>query len=321
MHDTTTPPWASLIAAIMVAVVLTGCSKKDFPPSAYETGHIDFGAAYDLFVQGDYAYVTHNDGMSIVHIADKIRPVEVAMVKTNESALGILVENEIAYLGSGGNENLKIIDVSDKDHPEVISKLTISGPVYGIVKNSNTLFLSTWNGYLFVVDISDLQIPFIISELNCQGNGSDLVYVDQMIYYANAQKGMQRIDVTDLESPVLRSTVPSTSGAWDMYAHGGSLFLGRNRMGFSSFEIKADKTLAQRFTRDNGGEVYGISQEGNTLYVADLVNGLELWDISNPTQPFLVTTVEEYSPHDIAVVNGIIYLADQDRSFVILDIQ
>lgn len=57
------------------------------------------------------------------------------------------------------------------------------------------------------------------------------------------------------------------------------------------------------------------------LYSADLQNGLEVWEIGNSNNPDLSITLAEYSPHDVVVHNGYVFLADHDRSFVILDIQ
>ena len=52
----------------------------------------------------------------------------------------------------------------------------------------------------------------------------------------------------------------------------------------------------------------------------DLQDGVEIWDIRNKNQPQLITTIDEYHPHDIVRYGGYTFLADQDRAFVILDI-
>ena len=100
----------------------------------------------------------------------------------------------------------------------------------------------------------------------------------------------------------------------------GFLYLGKHNQGFSIYEIEEDNSLNLIYSLRSGGEVYGIAQEGDFLYMADLQDGAEVWDISDKTHPELMLTVDEYSPHDIAVDNGFIFLADQDRSFVILEI-
>ena len=305
---------------LSLAISLLPACKESFPPSEFEIGHVDFGSAYDLYIDSGYAYVTHNGGLSLVSLSDLSRPQETATVSCSEAAFGILVENDIAFLGSGGSKNLKIIDVSDKHNPEILSTLNIPGAIYGIAKNSNTLFLSNWDGNLIIVDISELNAPTIVSTLDCQGNGSDLAYHNQHIYYANPKKGLQVINVQDPSLPVMGSTVPSTGGAWDIHLHEGMIFLGRHNLGFTCLRIENDTTISRLFAKDNGGEVYGIFHDGNSLYSADLVNGLEVWEVSDSNQASLITTLQEYSPHDIVVKNDIVFLADQDRSFVILEI-
>ena len=307
------------ILLIIIALSSLNCKKNEFPPSEFEIGHIELGAAYDLCLEGSYAYVTCNEGMAIINIADLNNPIHITTVSTDEAASGILVENGIAFLGSGGNANCKIIDVINKNNPIVLSSLFIPNPVTAFATNENTLFLSTWGGELYIIDISDLESPEIISSLDCQGIGTDLAYLDKTIFYANGHKGLQVIDVSDLNSPILNPTSVSYD-PWDIDLKNDFLYLGRQNQGFSIFEIEADNTLSLVSSENNGGETWGVSQEGDKLFIADLQDGVETWDISNKSQPTLMSTIEEYSPHDIVVRNGYIFLADQDRHFVILDI-
>jgi len=306
---------------LLIGMLLIGGSCEKFPPSEYEIGQIDLGSAYDLCVDGDYAYVTYNEGLSILDISEKSDPQEIAVVKTSEAAFGILVEGGVAFLGSSGSENLKIINLDDRHHPEVMSSLSIPGTIYGIAKSNNLLFLSTWEGEFVTVDISDFHGPVILSNIECQGNGADLAYYKQQIYYANSQKGLQLIDVEDPEVPGIGITVPSTRAAWDIHIVDRFIYLGKHNQGFDCIEIKDDSSYATLYSKNNGGEVYGIYREGDLLYSADLQNGLEVWDIGNSNNPDLSITLSEYSPHDVVVHNGYVFLADQDRSFVILDIQ
>ena len=301
----------------LIILIFTGCER--FPPSEFELGQVKLGSAYDLYVQGEYAYVTHNEGLSIINISDLTDPEEVALVSTNEAAFGILVEEEIAYLGAG-NDKFKIIDVKDKKNPKLIAELDIPGSSYGILKNMQMLYVSTWEGMFVCVDITDLSSPIIRSTIDCDGHGTSLAYRNELVYFTNPQKGLQLIDVKDPDDPVLGTTIPATSDAWDIQMKDSFIFLGRHRSGFSCIKINNDSTFSTIYSRDNGGEVYGIFKDGDRLYSADLQNGLEIWETSSSGQATLHTTLQEYSPHDVFIDQGLIFLADQDRSFVILDV-
>jgi hypothetical protein len=131
--------------------------------------------------------------------------------------------------------------------------------------------------------------------------------------------GLQIIDITDSNAPVIVETRNEARGAWDIHLTDGYLFLGKHGNGFSIYRIEANQSLTYIVSDASGGEVYGICRAGDLLYTGDLQEGVEIWDVSNIFQPRLLQTIEEYAPHDITVSGGRIFLADQDRHFVILE--
>ncbi len=298
-------------------LILNSC--EEFPPSEFEIGNVVLDCAYDVFIEGEYAYVTHNGGLAIINISNPDRPDLASTIETGESATGILVENGIAYLGSGGRNNLKIIDVNDGYHPVILSSIDVPGVSSGLAKNEHHLFLSTWDGSLITVSIEDMDSPRVISTLNCEGDGKDITLKGNIAYYANAQKGIQIIDVADPYNPEILSVVEGSYGAFDIHMEDAYLFLGRHNRGFSIFGIEDDHSLSKIYSGSNGGEAWGISREGDRLYIGDLQEGVEIWDVSILEKPEIIETIAEYAPHDLVFSNGKIFLADQDRDFVIIE--
>ena len=303
---------------IISVFIFIGCDKEEFPPSEYEIGHINLGSAYELFVEDDFAYVTYNNGLAIIDISDLNNPQKIKTFRTNDTGFGILVSEDIAFLGA---DNLKVIDINDKNNPLLISDLDVIGSIYGICKNSNRLYLSTWEGYFYIVDIENLSSPNIVSQINCSGNGTDIAYYNNTIYYSNCQKGLQVIDVTNEESPLINTIAPNSYGAWDLCQKNNLLFLGKHNRGFSIYEIGTDNLPRSVCHLNEGGEAYGIINNDDTMYVADLQDGLEIWNLNEIQNPQLVTVIEEYTSHDLTFKNGYLFLADQDRGFVILDME
>lgn len=300
-------------------LVLIYSCKDRFPPSVFETGNLNLGSAYDLCVEDAYAYVSYNDGLAIIDFSSPDHPVLIETVKTEEAAFGVLLDNDTLFIGAGGRSNLKIVDVSNKINPRVISSTDVSGTTYDIVRKGHYLFLSTWEGKFITVDIENRNSPQIISNLDCFGNGTNLGLKNDIIYFANPQKGIQIIDIANPSEPEIRSVVQGSSGAWDIHIDNEYLFLGKHSKGFSIFEIQNNYSLFEIYSGSNGGETYGIFRDGDRLCIGDLQQGVEIWDITIMEEPELIETIDEYSPHDLVVNNGSIFLADQDRNFVILD--
>lgn len=308
---------SQILALIVVIMLPIGCSK--FPPSEFEIAQVKLGSAYDLHVDDNYAFVSYNKGIAVIDISDLTLPKLVSNVDSEEALFGILVEQDIAYTGNNTN-GLSIVDLQDRLHPKEISELDFPGSVYGLFIDSTLLYVSTLEGTFYIIDKSSCESPELIAQIDCEGNGTNLSKKNDLVYYANARVGLQLIDVSAPDMPEVLGIAGQSYGAWDIDIAADHLYLGQHNRGFSIYKIKEDGSLQHISSTDNGGEVYGIAQEGDKLYIADLQQGVEIWDISDKNNPVLLISIEEYAPHDIQVKDGIIFLADQDRNFVILDV-
>jgi hypothetical protein len=67
-------------------------------------------------------------------------------------------------------------------------------------------------------------------------------------------------------------------------------------------------------------EVYGVAVDGDFAYLATSGTGLAIVDISNPSQPMLVTQFDEERCEGVAVGNGHAFLATKDDGMVVLDV-
>ncbi len=298
-------------------IMIFAC-KDEFSSSTYLIGQISLGSAYDIALNGDYAYVAYNDGLAVIDIIDPAKPKKLFTLKTAEAAFGILVDDNRLYVGSAGENNLYIYDNSNPQNPTTITFINLSGTVTGITRNEDYLFVSTQNGYLEVLSISDLSNIIKVKTICCQGQGMDIVYYKGYAYYANSHKGLHVINVSDPSNPVIITTVTGTSGAWDVHINEDHLFLTKHMYGFNSFSLENPALPVKVTNKSNGGESYGIYTEESNLYIADLQQGVELWDNSDINNPLLLKTGMDYAPHDIAAKNDLILFADQDKGFVIL---
>ena len=64
-------------------------------------GSLRVGVAYDVDVEGDYAYVTNNEGAVVVDVGEPGRPKRAAKIDVGGSTFGIFVTDGVAYLASG----------------------------------------------------------------------------------------------------------------------------------------------------------------------------------------------------------------------------
>ena len=127
--------------------------------------------------------------------------------------------------------------------------------------------------------------------------------------------------------PTGRAKLLLSRESWTDQRLGGSLALPNlellslvTRNSRISYEMRATDPRAPRWvsTFADGGEAYGVSVEGHYLYVADLQDGVEVWDVSDPHAPQKLDGDGQYAPHGIFHDGTYLYLADQDQHFVVL---
>lgn len=306
---------------IFLFIIQISCIKESFISSVYEIANVDSGSAYEVVVNGDYAYVANNSGVSVIDISNPGKLQKITSLTTDEAAFGIYISENILFVGADGNKNLFAFDINMVENPVLKSSLTLQGPVNGISLNNSVLYVSTLNGFFSVIDVSDIVSMKIISTLDCKGQGNDLTFFQDYIYYANSNKGLQIIDVKEPENPEIVRTVNNTSGAWDIAIHDNYLFLSKHKYGFNILSLENPSSPEIIASANSPGEDYGITVNSEYLFVADLQYGVEVWDYSDISCPSLIETIGEYEPHDIATQENFIFLADQQRHFVILKYQ
>ena len=114
-------------------------------------------------------------------------------------------------------------------------------------------------------------------------------------------------------------TVFGTGGVIDSYIYENMLFLACHANGVKIFNI-TNPTLPvslSSFPKTNG-EAYAVTGNRTHLYVADLQLGVYLLNITDLFHPVEIIHNEYGHPHDITFDGEFIYLADQDRKFIIL---
>ena len=306
-----------LIIIVAFISLSFGCDDK-FPSSEYQIGQISLGSAYNVAVNGNYAYVAYNSGVAVIDIGNPAKPKKLTTLKTSEAAFGILCVDNYLYIGAGGVKNLYVYDNANPQSSTAVSSIKLSGTVNGISKYEDYLFASTQNGYLEILNVSDLSNIIKVKTINCQGQGVDLIYNKSYIYYANSQKGLQVICVDNPSNPEIVITLPNTSGAWDVNINGDNLLLAKHMYGFNVFSLENPALPTSILTKNNGGESYALFTDETSLYVADLQQGIEIWDITDIQNPVLSETIGKYAPHDLTARDNLIFLADQDRGFVVL---
>ena len=82
------------------------------------------GTAYDVFVEGDLAYIADGqDGLRIIDITNLEEPEEVGSLDTDGSAFVADVQGDLTYIADGQN-GLVIVNIADPTDPQVVGSFS-----------------------------------------------------------------------------------------------------------------------------------------------------------------------------------------------------
>ncbi|MHA2246975.1 MAG: LVIVD repeat-containing protein [Candidatus Hodarchaeales archaeon] len=274
---------------------------------------------YSIFVQGDFAFVTNNDGTKIIDVSRPNNPHKAGMISTSDGAFGATVKDDLAYIASDSNGFI-ISNISDPEDPFIIDQYNDGGSANSVCTNGSYAYVTEYPQGMEIFDISNPDDIIKVTEYDDGGEFRSVAIKNDFIYLPDSNKGLKVINVTDPSSPKLVSSSLLIQGAIDVYIHDDLLFLGCHRNGVYIFDISTHHSPIQlgKYNKPEG-EVYGVTGNSTHLYVADLLQGVYLLDISNPAQPNEIISYNNSHPHDIFYDGEHIYLADQDRELFIFE--
>ncbi|MBT8294908.1 MAG: hypothetical protein KJO51_00660 [Gramella sp.] len=114
-----------------------------------------------IFNYDDHLYLGSATGMYIYTIEDPAAPQQISFLQHVQGCDPVVVKDDYAYVTiRGGNEcgqnfnQLDVVDISDKQHPEIVRTYEMNNP-YGLGVKDDWLFVCDGNDGLKVFDIKD----------------------------------------------------------------------------------------------------------------------------------------------------------------------
>ena len=159
------------------------------PSNPTMMGSITGITALNVFVEGDYAYVTNGGSFSIIDISDPSEPSIISSVPGSDRRYHIHVIEDTLYLACHGN-GVKVLDISDKQAPRIIGNHNNGGEAYGIHIVDNYLLVADLQQGVEILDISNPRTPTLAAswtDTHPHGISGDTQYV----YLADQDDGLE----------------------------------------------------------------------------------------------------------------------------------
>jgi|GEM_PF-2993843 len=259
--------------------------------------------AYRLDVAHNRAFVTtrrsfeaSKGGFAIFDVSDPTLLTQTGFARSDSYCDGITVDNNACYISEGpGNRGISVFDMSDYDNPEWVSGFDIGSTIEETVIIDDKLIYVKNNDGQMDLSIASLENPLAPNLLSTvegpfgyflDSNGSHVIvssYGDHLLSI---------FDITDPTNPVETGYLLDRNDDYTIEF-------------FGSIEISGDTVYTfYRFLGDSGYEMF--------LYVVD---------ISDPTNPQLLISYEDFFSLKIKIVEDHMFGLMNDSTFSIYSVE
>ncbi|MBN1452893.1 MAG: hypothetical protein JW963_17880 [Anaerolineales bacterium] len=175
-------------------------------------------------------------------------------------------------------------------------------------------------GILFYVKVGWIQ--WGQEDLDCEKMGYSFdVAADAIKNKLYVAAGIRGLHILELERGMLTYITTYYDDGYyrNLKVRETRAFIADARRGLVILDISGDIPLTKWIQSDS--QAYGIHIQGDQAYVVAEFQGLEIFDISNPDSPILLSTTKTSGKAwDVWVSNGIAYVADVDKGITAIDV-
>lgn len=290
------------------------------------------GFVWDLDVQDEYLYVIDDiNGLWIFDMAlSANEPDLVGHCELPDYNSGVHVVGDYAYVAAS-HEGLQIVDVSDKEDPQVVGVLPAPDAyaVFNYVHVVDNMAYVTVGGGSFaregllIVNVDYPSAPYVVNSLGIYfQNAHDVFVADDFAYVTAGNKGLFVADVSNPRFPPFFSSFSETDYLPTIVeASGDYAYVLDNLNGLRVFDITTAPAATIVGNLGLSGNPRNLEIVGDLAYLADGGGGLKVIDISIPSSPGLLGSVAPFGNQvDVAVQGDFAYVAAENWGLQIIDV-
>ena len=161
---------------------------------------------------------------------------------------------------------------------------------YDIEIEGNIAYIADGNNGFIILDISNPNHRTLLSSYKIEGINAQKIFVSNDVgYIANSNNTLLVFDVSDETSPIMISTFAFSTSIKNIYVKDHLAFIALGGDGLSILDVSSTSNIIEMSRID--GNINDVIVKDDTAYLADYDNGLIIANLSNPTNPTVITTL------------------------------
>ena len=314
------------IAAILLVFVIAGNVFAQDSLNVSALGHYSPGAISSMVIKDDLAYLASND-LIILDISDSENPEEIKRINTDYWIHQLIMVSDTLY--ALDYMGIKIYDIADALNPVLISFFDTPHGAKSMAMHGSVMFISDMyyeglNDYAHILSVDISIYPPILLDsypdyFYAYGDPGEMCIEDNYLYVAD-----------DYGSYILNVSNPSDLNLVFEFENHHYLCRVNNGLLFMSetynleiYDI-VNPSNPELIWEAEEFDCNGITFEDTIAFVYNSLEGLEIWNMSDPTQPAIISLceIDLYSYcfiGEVLKINDIIYLENWG-GFHIIDV-
>ncbi|GEM_PF-1464828 len=285
---------------------------------------------WDAAISEPYLFLAAGvDGLLVVDVSRPEAPQPVATFVGDEDdemepAIAVAVAGGRAFVGTDGS-GLWVVDVSVPDAPRLLGRFGYEDElaVLGLLAEDERLYVAT-EGALYILDLASGEVPHLLGALEAPevlDAPRHMAKGGPYLFLADPSLGLTAVDVSAPRRPVV-------AGQWEAFvegvaARGEMLYATEHALGVVMVDVRLPSRPRVVGTQELPDLGFGLAVEGNTVYVANGLAGLQVVE-SRPTGALAPRATLEFPggyARDVALdARGYVYVALQDGGLAVVDV-
>lgn len=259
--------------------------------------------ATDMNVKMPYAYLSNGDTLIILDISDVYNPVEITNYYNHKLGFAIYLYND--FIISAGDWGFIVLDVSNVLNPIETAYFNFYfSEIHKIDVFGNVAVLADLNNGLFLVDIKDIFNPILSFQYKDLQECYDFLIKENVLICAE-KFGAKIFKFSNLLS--INEIITYNNEICSFYKQGAMAYgkYGNIMKILDMSDITNPKEIALFFSN---ADISEIIVRGSYAYLANTTEGLKIVDVSNPTYPFEISSLNlQCNLHNIFISDNYLY--------------
>jgi len=268
-------------------------------------------SVFDGFFSGGRFFLVSYPGLVVVDVSDPSAPVSVGQYDADYYHRALWNSGDIAFLASD-RQGIETVDISNPDLPSQLGLMDTRGEVKALAVSGGKAFVADGLAGLQIIDVSDPAAPVRLGDtLGIPGfldTVLNVVVEKDRAYLAVDGWGLVILDISDPAVPLLMSSVYSPSPI-AIVVSGEQVYIG-DGYGVAVFDVSNASDPVKLGRCEIPFYPQGLFLFGDLLFAAVYNDGLQIIDVSDPTTPNVVGSLDGLGrARDVAVAGSVAYVA------------